>query len=574
MGQTDICIDESKGGNICLINDNSCEDIKKIISDFVEQFYLCIENTEGLDKFICIQQNAEEIIKWCKFSIAAYVITKEQQIEINEPTKENTYHKYEKLSKEDIKYCITTLKSKISRTPDNNSDKEDIKVGTIVKLANNGKEKKGDWYKLDTPIGDKLWINNIVLDLSPVCTNFMDIINEDNGAFARIIASLNIKKDSHRSFDELHFHTDPNLTIGFGHFANSNLNPFFEKMKNKKYSFGEETPETTKNILTSFFASKLTELSDDNFFYKQILSDPIFNKEYNNNYAIITNDLNIKKVLDTNIEKLKELSFNDWREFIDSFLFNHILQLKEGTTKLKRKKNGMNFWIDQIESYFTSLNEDEFFPKEYKNNREKFKYTDKKINYSTNLIKLFPGKGQKTGFWFNDILMEALTLVSLCNYQVDYFRSHFYDTPKKWAKQIIGQNVSTSKLEGLIATLTSCKSTGIGNITRNFYKKNDENITNIIYDSGNFKVKNYNSKEQKPIGQEVPKEFDFENPDMVALLFWHSYNIFKEEIRSRQEAIWNIWLSNTINPLNNKKTMPPYNIKFSDLKDYISNNKK
>ena len=49
------------------------------------------------------------------------------------------------------------------------------------------------------------------------------------------LMKIEAKLSSRRIFNEIHFDTDPNLTIGFGHFASDTLNGLFEKMDDKTF---------------------------------------------------------------------------------------------------------------------------------------------------------------------------------------------------------------------------------------------------------------------------------------------------------------------------------------------------
>jgi hypothetical protein len=500
------------------------ENLKGVFSKFITDFYLCIENSDSLgDKITCIQDSAGEIKEWLQSSIAAYSIIKESKSTVDDSDKEKINITFDFLENKEIHYCIVNDKK---GKPDN------LKWGEIVELCNKPTDNSLNLPDMNevksVENGNEFSIKKdyLIHDFSPICANFDDILT-NKPDLADMIVMMNSENSSRRVFDELHFNeNDQNLTIGFGHFATHNINAFFKEMNDKGN-------EEIKNSIIDIFAYKLYKNKDDKY-YKQILDDPIINT------------VSIAKDIELNVDDLSLLTFKEWRKFINKIIFDKLVNLDKESIEASKTKYGIDLWSYKIS----------------KDKREEKKFHGIKVP--------FPGRSDEgSGFWFNDIMIDALKLRRICRYQVEFFERHiyYYDT-KNCVEQFLNQNYSIkakkdiAACKGLIASIISYISSGSYNFT--FCKKSEGFLKCSI---GRLE---YGTSQSN--GIIVPDSLDLTNPDIIALLIWHKYNVDKykkqldkietklkkleeeKENESSQEKIKKI--DSEIKKLNTKKSNP------------------
>ena len=167
----------------------------------------------------------------------------------------------------------------------------------------------------------------------------------------------------------------------------------------------------------------------------------------------------------------------------------------------------------------------------------------KKENSST-LLGPFPGNKDESGYWFYDIVRQALCLKSVCYYQLAYFVDCTIESDSKY------------KTNAAVAAATSWGSS-------RFNRKLEEGEYTKKY---LFVDKNYKRS----------CEIDVKNDEKSqAFMLWHNYNALRaeseakkleklekpkeyidqkiKEIRSRNIAIWKIWFGNSKMILPNAK---------------------
>jgi hypothetical protein len=118
----------------------------------------------------------------------------------------------------------------------------------------------------------------------------------------------------------------------------------------------------------------------------------------------------------------------------------------------------------------------------------------------------FPGGGKKSGYWLNDILVEALLNRYICAWQIKFWLEHTLQDAKDFAREL-----GCAEHYGLVASLASLRSSGL---------MNKEVIRPLVG---------------------FPRTA--EEKDKAAVKLWAYYNKKKgkEKTRSRQKAIFSRW---------------------------------
>ena len=144
---------------------------------------------------------------------------------------------------------------------------------------------------------------------------------------------------------------------------------------------------------------------------------------------------------------------------------------------------------------------------------------------------LFPGTTNYNGFWFYDIMKEALLLRSVCKFQLKYWIDNFSNK----ADTIASKHQLQSHY-GAVAAITSCLSTASSSVK-------SENNEIIIQFDGN--------------GNSLQYQINTKDKDFCALNIWLAYYIEKGN-RGRHMAIWEQWFERkwdcTLTDLENFRT--------------------
>lgn len=373
-----------------------------------------------------------------------------------------------------------------------------------------------------------------VFDLSPVCTEMTNLENnprynpnEDNLAIA--IAVLNAESSDRVFYTVHYFPNDPNLTLGFGHFAGNESFPDSKSPENFKGEDGAEIKKDQKinyiditrghiHLLCKRLA-KNTEITK--YLAYRISKEDTYKNQIKYDVSDILKGANVADYIDLE-DKIRQFFItdlsNDWAN-------ESVLKYNESPSYSLGKKVKENF-------YQTTPKE----PYYYMNGVNKMLGEVKKIHITTPnkemkrqegnlpLINIFDNN-KKTGFWFQDIMIKALTLKDVCKEQVRYWNEHFYkDIVKEAEKHECKNN------KDMIAVLSSWKSSGsFPKFKFDYDEKN--NVLKILV----------NNKEITKIGK---KQYG-DKEAAKALLLWYAYNEVKKngEIRSRQKYIWDAVLA-------------------------------
>lgn len=176
---------------------------------------------------------------------------------------------------------------------------------------------------------------------------------------------------------------------------------------------------------------------------------------------------------------------------------------------------------------------------ESKDTVDKIKF--EKVGNSSTLLGPFPGNKDESGYWFYDIIRQALCLKSVCYYQLAYFVCKTIESDSKY------------KTNAAVAAATSWGSSRFkGKLEKGEYTKKYLFVDKNYKRSCEIDVKN-DAKSQ-------------------AFMLWHNYNALRaeseanklnkskkykdekiKEIRSRNIAIWKIWFGNSKMILPNAK---------------------
>ncbi len=263
---------------------------------------------------------------------------------------------------------------------------------------------------------------------------FWDTYDEDNN-FVNIVSIVADMFDygsvSYKEFNRVHFHkTDRNFTIGFQHLTNDNVLKFF-----KEYILSNDL---IYNELCHYFVHRLNK-KDDNMaqsYRLQAADDEILK-------PVLFPDKSGDEKITT--EMADAISLDKWEEAIEHFFStNGLLQDTKKVSELT-KKNRLRFAL-WAENQMIKYNGENNFRTVKKEENPDYVYPFKSVHYgeyngypACDLVELFQRVTRKekkdvydnpisykSGFWFHDILKDALMLKSVAAEQIRYWWDKFY----------------------------------------------------------------------------------------------------------------------------------------------------
>jgi hypothetical protein len=265
------------------------------------------------------------------------------------------------------------------------------------------------------------------VSLDPVCTGLI------TGEIAELMASFNCEESANRVFNEVHFYPDgdPNLTIGFGHFASGNETNLFSYMDDdtKKTSLSKKEQELGNRAKERLIQYVAFRLSLNKKYLEQFIGDSIIKKKWP--------ALSIDSIDSSTLYEMVSFFFSKAGALNSNYIGeSHYKKDKKGKNGFATV-SGLAYWADQA-IYYKGKN-------------------------------LFPKGEKESSFWFNDIMgvkqtiEDKLYYPALCLKEVALWQIIYWVLVKELnTAKITAASKNLDTHYGAVAALTSWKSTGYG----------------------------------------------------------------------------------------------------------------
>jgi hypothetical protein len=350
---------------------------------------------------------------------------------------------------------------------------------------------------------------------------------------AQAAAMLNSEKNSKKVFNRIHLYPgDPNFSVGFPHLASDNERKLFLAIRDNKTAFDD---------FCKYIVYRL--MNDSN-------NEPSYKWQAANEDVIRNFLFYVSGVVQGN--EISKITATQWVDAVKLFFSEAgVLSTEERKGPLSGKeKTGLSYWAEQ--KCKSLLNCKTYLCAETGRPPAKNQISCNFMKYPTK--QFTPGGGAAlfqqenddpntflSGFWFHDIVKDALRLKSVAAVQIQYWEDKFYNKASEKMKKFFPDAEASDNNEawnaGFLCMISWANSGGIDNLK---FSCNISDLNTSLKLAG-------------------PKNIKFErvceNTDLTdtkILLLWLAYNeyhrITHEEkpdyLRSRMRIIWNRYMRN------------------------------
>ena len=357
------------------------------------------------------------------------------------------------LSIKDVVYGHPVAENEINLRPEPNLSCKPLTVIPCMEFFSYFKKADGSieskngsgktWYHVNFK-GQEGYVarDNVMDGLSPVTCGYYQDPNGKLKAMASTM--LNAGKASYRVFNRIHMYPgDFSLTLGFAHFASENGVGLLERLRSEPKAFRQ---------FCRYLAYRLcTDRKSGSAYPLQAANDPL-----------IRQSLFPERSTEIKPEELAGLSPEQWLAAMDAFFSKSAVLRAAGKDGGARgeisgsMRNSLDAWA---EKQFASQKSGEL------GSYSRGLTYEKDDGSKTKIPNLFPSSDPDTtvnGFWFYDLVKDALRLKTTADVQVKFWEEHYYDKARTQAGTLRGVEGTLPERdnEALILSLVSWKNTG------------------------------------------------------------------------------------------------------------------